>query len=68
MRKHSLYVIRRQGDFYRRFSLQFHRDSVTGERTFRLSGFGHMIMVCSREPIPELAGILRPYIPGQRFS
>ena len=68
MRRHSLYVIRRQGGFYRRFSLQFRRDSVTGERSFRLSGFGHMIMVCSREPIPELAGILHPYIPGQRFS
>lgn len=68
MRKHRLYTIRRHGDFYRRFSLQFRRDSVTGERTFRLSGFGHMLMVCSREPIPELAGLLHPYIPGQRFS
>jgi hypothetical protein len=27
-----------------------------------------MLMVCSREPIPELAGLLHPYIPGQRFS
>ena len=68
MRKHRLYTIRRRGDFYRHFSLQFRRDSVTGERTFRLSGFGHMLMVCSREPIPELAGLLHPYIPGPRLS
>ena len=68
MRKHRLYTIRRHGDFYRRFSLQFRRDSVTGERTFRLSGFGRMIMVCSREPIPELAVLLHPYIPGQRLT
>ena len=68
MRKRRLYTIRRQGDFYRRFSIQFHRDSVTGERTFRLSGFGRMIMVCSREPIPELAVLLHPYSPGQRLT
>ena len=48
MRKHRLYVIRRQGGLYRRISVRFHRDAVTGERTLRLSGFGHMMMVCSQ--------------------
>ena len=31
MRKTKVYVIRRQGELYTRFSLSTHRDSVTGD-------------------------------------
>ena len=46
MRKCRLTTIRKQGAQYRRFQLRFHRDSVTGECSFCLSGFGRMRMIC----------------------
>ena len=61
MRKHRLYVIRKQGDLYRHFSIRFHRDTVTGEYSISLFGFGHMIMVCMEKVIPGLAELAYPY-------
>ena len=59
MRKHHLYVIRRRGRQYRRPGLRFHRDTVTGEYSVCLSGFGRMRMFCMEKPIPELNSIVR---------
>ena len=61
MRKSRLYVIRKQGAQYRRFQFRFHRDIVTGERSFCLSGFGHMRMYCLEKPIPELYSIVHDF-------
>ena len=58
MRKCRLYIIRKQGAQYRRFQFRVHRDSITGERSFCLSGFGRMRMYCLEKPIPELYSIL----------
>lgn len=59
MRKHRLYVTRRRGRQYRRPGLHFHRDTVTGEYSVCLSGFGRMRMFCMEKPIPELNSIVR---------
>lgn len=61
MRKCRLTIIRKQGVQYRRFQLRFHRDSVTGERSFCLSGFGRMRMYCLEEPIPELHSLVQDF-------
>ena len=37
------------------------RDSVTGERSFCLSGFGRMRMYCLEEPIPELHSLVQDF-------
>ena len=59
MKKHRLYVIRKQGDLFHRISIRFYRDTVTGEWSVSLSGFGHMLMICAAKPIPELYGTVR---------
>ena len=64
MRKHRLGMIRKQGDQYRRISIRFHRDKVTGDRSVSLSGFGCMLMVCLEKAIPELISVIKP---DQRF-
>ena len=56
MKKHRLYVIRKQGDLFHRISIRLHRDAVTGEWSVSLSGFGHMFMICITQSIPELCG------------
>ena len=56
MKKHRLYMIRKQGDLFRCISIRLHRDTVTGEWSVSLSGFGHMLMICAAKPIPELCG------------
>ena len=60
MRKHRRSVIRRQGNQYRSISIRFHRDKVTGDRSFSLSGFGCMLMVCLEKVIPELTILAKP--------
>ena len=59
MRKCRLTTIRKQGTQYRRPGLHFHRDTVTGEYSVCLSGFGRMRMFCMEKPIPELNSIVR---------
>lgn len=59
MKKHRLYVIRKQGDLFHRISIRFHRDAVTQEWSVTLSGFGHMFMICVTQSIPELCGTVR---------
>jgi len=54
MRKHRIYVIGKQGDLFHRFSIRLYRDAVTGELSASLSGFGHMLMICMIQSIPEL--------------
>ena len=61
MRKHRLCVIRRQGDQYRSISLRLHRDTVTGDRSVSLSGFGCMLMFCVEKVIPELISLVKPH-------
>jgi len=61
MRKHRLCVIRRHGDLYRHISIQFHRDTITGERSVSLSGFGCMLMFCVEKVIPELISLIKPH-------
>lgn len=60
MRKHQLCVIRKQGDQYRPISIRFHRDTVTGERSVSLSGFGCLLMFCVEKVIPELISLVKP--------
>lgn len=59
MKKHRLYVIRKQGDLFHRISIRFHRDAVTREWSVSLSGFGHVFMICITQSIPELYGTVR---------
>ena len=59
MRKCRLTTIRKQGAQYRRFQLRFHRDSVTGECSFCMSGFGRMRMICFEKMIPELHSLVQ---------
>ena len=54
MKKHRLYMIRKQGDLFRCISIRLHRDTVTGEWSVSLSGFGHMLMICTAKPIPGI--------------
>ena len=61
MRKHRLCMIRKQGDQYRRISIRFHRDKVTGDRSVSLSGFGCMLMLCAEKVIPELVSLVKPH-------
>ena len=61
MKKHRLYMIRKQGDLFRCISIRLHRDTVTGEWSVSLSGFGHMLMICAAKPIPELCVALGVY-------
>ena len=56
MKKRRLYVIRKHGDLFHRISIQLHRDTVTGEWSVSLTGFGHMLMIWASKPIPELCG------------
>ena len=53
-------MIRKQGDQYRRISIRFHRDKVTGDRSVSLSGFGCMLMFCVEKVIPELINLVKP--------
>ena len=57
MKKHQLYVIRKQGDQYRPVSIRFYRDKVTGDRSVSLSGFSCMLMLCIETIIPELINL-----------
>lgn len=61
MRKRRLYVIRKQGDQYHTLSIRFHRDTITGERSVSLSGFGCMLMFCVEKVIPELISLVKPH-------
>ena len=54
MKKYQLCVIRKQGDLYRRISIRFHRDTVTGELSVSFSGGGRMSLICLEEKIPDL--------------
>ena len=54
MKGQRLSVIRKNGDQYRHISIRFRRDTVTGEYSFCLSGFGCMFMLCLEKVIPEL--------------
>ena len=56
MKKRRFYVIRKQGYLFHGISIQLHRDTVTGEWSVSLSGFGSMFMICAAKPIPELCG------------
>ena len=60
MKKHRIYMIRKQGDLFRCISIRLHRDTVTGEWSVSLSGFGHMLMICAAKPIPELCCAAKP--------
>ena len=61
MRKHWLCVIRKHGDRYRPVSICFHRDTITGECSVSLSGFGCMLMSCVEKVIPELISLVKPH-------
>ena len=61
MRKHRLCVIRKQGDQYRFFSIRFQRDTVTGECSVSLAGFGCMLLFCMEKVIPGLSGLVKPH-------
>ena len=58
MKKYQLCVIRKQGDLYRRISIRFHRDTVTGELSVSFSGDGRMILICLEEKIPDLIRLI----------
>ncbi len=60
MGKYRLYVIRKQGNQYQHLSVGFCRDTVTGEYSVSLSGFGWLFMVCLEKAIPELISLARP--------
>ena len=59
MKMYQLCVMRKQGKLYRRFSIRFHRDTVTGELSVSLSGGGRMILICLEETIPDLIRLVR---------
>ena len=61
MRKYQLCIIRKHGDQYRPVSIRFHRDTITGERSVSLSGFGCMLMFCVEKVIPELISLVKPH-------
>ena len=54
MRKTKVYVIRRQGELYTRFSLSAHRDTVTGDLYISFTLPGKAWTICFEKPIPEL--------------
>ena len=54
MKKTKVYVIRRQGGLYTRFSLSTHRDSVTGDLSISFTLPGKAWTFCFEKPIPEL--------------
>ena len=58
MKKYQLCVIRKQGDLYRRISIRFHRDTVTGELSVSFSGGGRLILICFEEKIPDLVRLI----------
>lgn len=58
MKKYQLCVIRKQDDLYRRISIRFHRDTVTGELSVSFSGGGRMILICLEEKIPDLIRLI----------
>lgn len=60
MRKHRLYVIRKSGIPHHHASVRFYRDTVTGECSVALSGFGCMLMFCMEKVIPELISLCKP--------
>ncbi len=64
MNRYRLYVIRKPGIQYRHISIGVHRDTVTGEFSFFLSGFGHMLMAVFEKTIPDL---ISPDSSGGRF-
>ena len=55
MRKTKLYVIRRQGELYTRFSLSTHRDTVTGDLSVSFTLPGKSWTFCFEKTIPELS-------------
>ena len=61
MRKHRLCVIRKRGDQYRPVSIRFHWDTITGECSVSLSGFGCMLMFFVEKVIPELISLVKPH-------
>ena len=58
MKKYQLCVIRKQGDLYRRISIRFHRDTVTGELSVSFSGGGRLILICFEDKIPDLIRLI----------
>lgn len=54
MKKHRIYLIRKQADCYRRFSIHHLRDDVTGEHTIRITIPGKAWIISSVKIIPEL--------------
>ena len=60
VKRHRLSVLRKRGDLYRHISIQFHRDTVTGEYSAFISGFGSMLMLCLEKAIPELVSEANP--------
>ena len=58
MKKYQLCVIRKQSDLYRRISIRFHRDTVTGELSVSFSGGGRLILICFEEKIPDLVRLI----------
>lgn len=61
MKRYRLSAIRKRGDLYRHISIQFCRDTVTGECSVSLSGFGCMLMLCAEKVIPELVSLVKPH-------
>ena len=62
MRKHRLYVIRKNVDRHRHISIRFYRDAVTGECSVSLSGFGCILLLCMEIIIPELISLAKPQV------
>ncbi len=62
MKKYRLYVIRKNVDRHRHISIRFYRDTVTGEYSVFLSGFGCMILLCIEIIIPELISLAKPRV------
>jgi len=58
MRKHRLWVIRKQGDQYRHISILIYRDEITGDYVVSATGFGRMFMTCVEKVIPGLISIV----------
>ena len=61
MKRYRLSAIKKHGDLYRHISIQFRRDTVTGEYSVSLTGFGCMLMLCLEKVIPELFYLANPH-------
>ena len=61
MKRYRLSAIKKHGCLYRHISIQFRRDTVTGEYSVSLSGFGCMLMLCLEKVISELIYLADPH-------